>query len=322
MVPALQSGCYELIWENCADLPLPLYSASVALHDNKVYTMAGGALGKEAYKYVYVYDINSDQWDRLPPPGQHKSRLHIIDNKLAVIGGVDNITNNTTNKVTTYNNNNWSNDYPNLLKARVRPGVLIHLDYVIVAGGVLDDNTYSDDIELLNYKQSSHWVVATMKLPEAMCLPSLTVSDDILYIVGYSIATGRSCAAFKAPIDTVTSSPAKLTSKMQASNWTELPPAPHASTTIIPNSCPPVIIGGHDTRYVPTVDIRELDVPNNSWKIIASLTTAKVSTAVIPINDDSILVIGGHTGGRNPEEAKAHCVNTVEKGNVRLCYAQ
>ena len=27
------------------------------------------------------------------------------------------------------------------------------VDYVIVAGGVLDDNTYSDDIELLNYKQ-------------------------------------------------------------------------------------------------------------------------------------------------------------------------
>ena len=42
------------------------------------------------------------------------------------------------------------------------------VDYVIVAGGVIDDNTYSDDIELLNYKQSSHWVIARMKLPEAM----------------------------------------------------------------------------------------------------------------------------------------------------------
>ena len=30
------------------------------------------------------------------------------------------------------------------------------MDYVIVAGGVLDDNTYNDDIELLNYKQLSH----------------------------------------------------------------------------------------------------------------------------------------------------------------------
>ena len=40
--------------------------------------------------------------------------------------------------------------------------------YIIVAGGILDDNTYSDDIELLNYKQLSHWVIARIKLPEAM----------------------------------------------------------------------------------------------------------------------------------------------------------
>ena len=68
MVPALESGCYQLIWEKCTDLPSPLYSASVALHDNKVYTMAGSAPDNDTHDYVYVYDINGNQWDRLPPP--------------------------------------------------------------------------------------------------------------------------------------------------------------------------------------------------------------------------------------------------------------
>ena len=86
MVPALQSGCYQLIWEKCTDLPSPLYHASVALHDNKVYTMAGTAPDRETYHYVYVYDINSNQWDRLPPPGQRKCILQIINSKLTVIG--------------------------------------------------------------------------------------------------------------------------------------------------------------------------------------------------------------------------------------------
>ena len=45
--------------------------------------------------------------------------------------------------------------------------VCVCVDYVIVAG-VLNGNTYSDDIELLDYKQSSHWAIARMKLPEAM----------------------------------------------------------------------------------------------------------------------------------------------------------
>ena len=72
LVPALQSGCYELIWEKCADLPSSLYNASVALHDNKVYTMAGMASDDDTYQYVYDYDINSNEWDRLPPPEQCK----------------------------------------------------------------------------------------------------------------------------------------------------------------------------------------------------------------------------------------------------------
>ena len=283
--------------------------------------MAGSAPDGETYHYVYVYDINNNQWDRLPPPGQRQGILQIINSKLTVIGGRDNTINKSTNKVTTYNNNNWSNEYPNLLKARFRPGVLTHLDYVIVAGGGFDINTYSDDIELLNYKQSSHWVIAKMKLPEAMWHPSLTISNDILYIVGYATATDRTNAAYAVSVDMVTSLATQLTSN-QTAHWTELPPAPHADTAIIPNSCPPTIIGGYDKQYVRTDDISVLDVPNNSWRKMASLTSARVSTAVVPINHDSVLVIGGRTGGKGPKEAKAHSISTVEKGTVRLCHTQ
>ena len=283
--------------------------------------MAGAAPDKDTYRYVYIYDINGKQWDRLPPPGQHKGRLQIINSNLTVIGGWDNTTRKITNKVTTYNNNSWKNIYPKMNKARSKPGAVTHLDYVIVAGGALDDDTFSDDIEVLNYKQSSHWVIARMKLPEPMSNPSFTISDDLLYIVGYSRATVRTNAAHKVPVDIITSSAAQLTSS-QTAHWTKLPPAPHYHIAVIPNSCPPVIIGGVDIRYVPTVDIRVLDVPSNSWKKIASLTTPRVSTAVVPINHDSILVIGGYTGGRGPKEALAHSISLVERGTVRLCHTQ
>ena len=282
--------------------------------------MAGDAPDDDTYDYVYVYDINSNQWDRLPPPGQYMGNLQIINSKLTVIGGVDNTTNKITNKVTTYNNNSWRNEYPNLLKARVKPGVLTHLDYVIVAGGSLDDITYSDDIELLNYKQSSHWVIARMKLPEAMWIPSLTITDDMLYIVRYDRATGRISTAYEVSVNMVTSPSAQLTSN-QITRWTKLPPSPHYKTAVTSNLCLPMIIGGHE-QCIPTVDIRVLDGPNNFWKKIASLTTARVATAVVFINPDSFLVIGGHTGGRGPKEAKAHSISTVEKGTVRLCHTQ
>ena len=285
--------------------------------------MAGNAPDDDTYRYVYVYDINGNQWDRLPPPGQIQGIVQIINSNLTVIGGVDNTTRKITNKVTTYNNNSWKNIYPNMVKPRIKPGVVTHLDYVIVAGGALDDNTFSDDIEVLNYKQSSHWVIARMKLPEPMWGPSLTISDDLLYIVGYNIANGnRTNATHQVPaVDIITSSAAQLTSN-QTAHWTELPPAPHCHSAVIPNSCPPVIIGGDDKQDVPTVDIRVLDVPNNSWRKIASLPTPRASTAVVPINHHSILVIGGFTSGRDPKDAKAHSISLVEKGTVRLCHTQ
>ena len=281
--------------------------------------MAGAGPNDNTYDYVYVYDINSNQWDRLPPPGQYKGRLVVINSKLTVIGGWDNTTGKRTNKVTTYNNYSWNNFYPNMIKARVKPGAMIHSNYVIVAGGEGADKTFSDDIELLNYKRSSHWVIARMKLPEPMWNPSLTISDNLLYIVGYTRAAGRRISgAYKLSIDIITSTADQLTSN----HWTELPPAPYYETAIIPNTSPPVIIGGSDIQYVRTADIRVLDVPNNSWKKIASLTSPRSSTAVVPINLDSILVIGGITGGRGIKEAKEHSISRVEKGSVRLCHTQ
>jgi len=120
----------------------------------------------------------------------------------------------------------------------------------------------------------------------------------------------------------ITSSAAQLLTSNQTAHWTESPSAPYCFTATIPNSCPPVIIGGINQQGVPTVDIRVLDVSDNTWKKIASLTTARGATTVFPINHDSILVIGGFTGGRSIEEAKANAITTVEKGTVRLCHTQ
>ena len=140
--------------------------------------------------------------------------------------------------------------------------------------------------------------------------------------MGYDRADGKRInAAYQVPVDMITTTTTQLTDN-QTTRWTKLPPAPHYDTAIIPNSCPPVIIGGHDIQGVPTVDIIVLDVPNNSWKKIASLTIARSVTAVVPIDHDSILVIGGITGGRNIKEAKEHSITRVEKGSVRLCHTQ
>lgn len=109
------------------------------------------------------------------------------------------------------------------------------MDHVIVAGGTLDDSTDHDDIEILNWRTSSHWVIARIKLPEPMWAASLTVSNDLLYIVGYArISVNITSATYRVSVDTITSSAAKLTSNQI--QWSELSSAPYGDTAIIPNS--------------------------------------------------------------------------------------
>ena len=280
--------------------------------------MAGTASDNKTYLNVYVYDINGNKWYKLPGPGQFMGRLVVINGELTVIGGMDVTTGKITNKVTTYNNRRWNNFYPNMIKARLKPGVGTYFDYVIVAGGILPDKTNCDRIEVLDYKQSSHWIIAGIKLPQPMWSPSLTISDNHLYIVGYNRYTKGIKAAYKHSIDTIIISTDQLT----RAYWSNLPLAPYYCTTIMSNSSLPMLIGGSDIWGVTTADIRVLDVSNNSWQKIASLTSPRAFTAVVPINLDSILVIGGCTGGRGLKEAKKNSITKVEKGTIRICYTQ
>ena len=288
--------------------------ASAVLHNEKVHVMAGCAPDDDTYRYVFSYDISSSHWDRLPPPGHAYGVLQIIDGKLSVIGGKDNVTaTEATNKVSTFINNSWTQHYPHMSKPRARPGVATYSDYAIVAGGVRDNNTFNDDIELLYYKQSPHWITTNINLPEPMTHFSLTISDDLLYIAGYGTPHGASTKAYKVEVGKITSSVAQPPTSSQTVQWTTIPSTPHYNTAMIPNSCPPVIAGG-ELQGVPTADVAML---KQSWNKVASLSSPRIGVAVVPINYESILVIGGTTSSTTYEEIMAHSITTIEKGRVK-----
>ena len=321
MVPALQSGCYTITWERCADLPSPMYQISAVLHDKKVYIMAGSAPGDDTLYHVYCYNVDTDQWGQLPPPGHCMGTLQIIDGKLTAIGGRDISiisAKRATNKVSTFINNNWTNHFPNLLRARSKPGVVSHSEYVIVAGGKRDSYTVNDDIEVLNTTRPSQWMATSILLPQPMCAIYPTISDNSILIVGYSDSKGRDNVSYQLPVDVITSSTTQQAANDQPVQWMKLPSAPHYDTITIPNSYPPVIMGGRDLQCAPTSNVDVLDDSSKSWKTIASLSSRRDCIAVVPIDTNSILVLGGCTGGENVAGAQAHSITTVEKGRAIL----
>jgi len=321
LFPALQSGYYGITWERCADIPSPMYDISAVLHDKKMYIMAGDTPDDNTLYKVYCYHIATNQWEQLPLPGHRFGILQIIDGKLAVIGGQD-ITNinamRATNKVSTFITDSWTNHFPNLLRARSKPGAVSHAEYVIVAGGQKDRNTINDDIEVLNTTQPSQWMMTSVLLPEPMWNIHPTISNKKILIVGSCTSTNRTTASYQLPVDKITASTTPGPTSNCPVQWMELPNAPYYYTSTIPNFHPPVIMGGYDGQYAPSSDIAMLDDGSNKWMIVSSLSSPRIAVAVVSIDSDTVFVLGGNTITGSVNAARGSSITVVEKGRATL----
>ena len=104
-----------------------------------------------------------------------------------------------------------------------------------------------------------------------------------------------------------------------AVQWKKLSAATHWDTVSIPYSNPPVIIGGcnHSNQGgARTSDISLYDKHENSWRKVDSLTSSRDFVGVALLNNHTIIVIGGTSGGVDIEAAKASSLSTVEIGTI------
>ena len=328
LIPALTSGRYHIKWTQLADLPAPLYGAFVAVQHHKIYVAGGDSPDDDAMDQVYVYDINNDQWGQLPPSGHYSGVPRIIGGKLVILGGCISANSEETNKVSTFGEDSqtWTSYYPDLLSVRNRPGVVSHLEHVIVAGGIRpsseDDDTpvVQDDIEVLNWIENSHWRKVSIKLPVPMYVftPTIT-SDDHLLIVSYAGADMRYHKnAYTIPFANIT---APNDQHYTPTKWSELTVLDHDSVAPIPSSSLPLVVGGEDsTGRTVIADIKMYDNSNKSWKKIGSLSSARTRVAVAAVYNNAIIIIGGCTTVETVAKADSSSMTIVELGQAELLH--
>jgi len=312
LAEALQTKQYHLKWVRCTDLPRRMYQASVAVDDNNVYVTAGSAPEEETKNNVYNYDIQTDQWNILPPPGHYRGVLCMVDNKLSIFGGEDSVTYKVLHKVSTYNRNtiSWSQTYPGMIHERFKPGVVVHGDNLMVMGGQDESDKYLDSIEVMNWRQRSSWREVLTKLPVPMNAIKPTIAGEHLLIVGYDDDTSTCNIVYQSPVATITSS------DQVASDWEQISLALYWNTATVLYSNPPLIIGGCDVKGVPTSDISLYDTSKKSWQQVDSLTTARIAVGVATINSNTLIIVGGNTKGGSVEAAKASSLPIVEIGHI------
>ena len=323
-VSTFASSKHYIKWSRLADLPVPLYYAHAVVQNYKIYVTGQSPVKGMDYQ-VFMFDIAKNHWCQLPQSGHLFGILHIIGSKLVVIGGRLVDAKNRTNKVSTFDeaSHTWISYFPNLLSARNRPGVGSHLEYVIVAGGTGDGeyggSVVRSDIEVLNWKKSFHWRKVSTKLPVPMYGFMPTVTDGNLLIVGYSDGEKkRDRSVYKIPVADIVALDDQIQSRTTTTKWTELGAATHWGASLLPNSSPPIIIGGEDTTNATTADIKLYDDSSKSWKSIKFLTSARSYAAVAATSSDGIIVIGGCTKGGSGDNWNSSSLKLVELGQAEL----
>ena len=318
MAEALQSGHYHIKWTTCSDLPTSMYDAYVAVSNGTIYC-TGSTPNEDNRLEVYSYSIRSDQWKQLRRPVHCLGVLHMVGDKLTIFGGRDPTTDEFHNKVTTYNSkrNSWYSHFPNMLYNRHKPGVLTSHDYVIVMGGMSSRDTILDNMEVMKYHHLQ-WREVSAHLPFPMWAIKPTISGDNIIIVGYSTATGRYYGCYQIPTEElILSFDQSLSPGAVPMQWKELSAATHWHTTTIPYTNPPVIAGGcNQNASIPTSDVCLYDMHKYSWKKMGSLTSARNNVGVALLNNHTIIVIGGASGGVDVEGALASSLSRVEIGTI------
>ena len=263
----------------------------------------------------------TNQWDQLPLSGHCLGVPHIIGEKLVIIGGGISGTKARTNKVSTFDEKSriWTSYYPDLISIRSRPGVVSHLEYVIVAGGRLDEETIQNDIEVLNWMENSHWRKVSINLPVPMYDFTPSISNDYLLIVGHWGKDRKPHRnVYKVPVVNITASIDGQHNCDTFSGWTELTPVTHLCTASVPSSSPSIVVGGWTQTSRATEDIDIYDNSDRSWRTVGSLSSGKCLAGVAAAYNNAIIIIGGCTIADTKDNRKSSSLKVTELGQAEL----
>ena len=316
LLPAVASSKYHIKWRRLADLPVPLRAVYIAVQGGKLYVTGSLSPIEDAAHQVFVYEIDNDRWGQLPAPDHYLAIPHIIGGKLTLIGGRLIATDKVTNKVLTLDQTkqSWVSYYPNLLSVRVKPGVLTHMEYVIVAGGSKDDGdtrVILDDIEILDWVANAQWKRVSVHLPVPMCALQLTISNDTVFVAGYINAeVGHDKHVYELPVAVITNS---ADQQCASTRWVELGETTHWRSPLITGLSSLIVVGGYNTAFTTIKDIKMYDKCTQQWHNIDSLSFPRSGGAATAICNNAIIIIGGCTSISDPESTS---LAVVELGQV------
>ena len=289
------------------DLPIPTCTASAVMVNDHIYVCGGLCDDVDLACQVQVYDVNHNVWSTLPHSPQYNSQGVAIDSRLVLIGGCEAVSEGVTNLVSTWTGQEWQHDLPPMPTKRLRPGVTTYHTFVVVAGGLAENNqTPLSSIDILNITTRQWWTPVNLQLPQPMFRMQCTVSSAHLCVASASISYDVATDTFTTPND-VWQLPMTALEKVlipgdddTPHQWIKVAPTPYFNSAILQDTAHIVAVGGNDKSGEPKSDIFVYNPDSDMWSKVSQLGVPRTLCAVVPLSRTSFIVCSGCTDRMDP----------------------
>ena len=246
---------------------------------------------------VYSYELNTEEWNELPPCPCCDSAPVIVNGSLITVGGVS--ESHYSDALYTYKERQkrWDDEYPPMNNARADSAVFSthDSDYIVAIGGRSGGNVrWINKVELFQVK-TRRWYELT-NLPQPLAYPSATICGNQVHVIGGGDVIGYSCSLQALP-----SSDERITSQSipHLISWTSLPPLPVTHATIATLCGQLVIIGGErDRSRVNSIH----QLVDRKWVVVGHMTRSRGWCLSVSPSPDTVIVVGGDGAPESVEE--------------------
>ena len=287
------------------DLPIATYTATALVIARNVYICGGVCPDVASARVVQVYDLDKATWTKLPPAPQYYSQAAAINKQLVLIGGREASSRTITNTVSTWTGQGWQQDIPAMPTKRGRPSVTTYNTYLMVAGGMAEDNqTLLGSIDVMDTTTRQWYTPVNLQLPRPMYGMQITVSATHICVASAGIVydattnTGTSSkSVWELPVSTL--SKVLVGEDSDPHQWTEIAPTPHCLSTLLQDTAHPLAVGGCDDSDKSTTDIAVYDCHSNKWSTVGQLLEPRTRCTAVSLSRRSFLVCGGASDARD-----------------------
>ena len=274
--------------------------------------MRGSAVSHDKMAYfnpcasTAVYQFEEDQWTALPECPHCNSALTVINEQLTTVGGgrYGGPTNSLASLTGEGKDRKWVEHFPRMPTSRSDLAAVCRGTSLIAAGGRDGWGRALRTVEVMD-TESLQWTLVN-PLPHPMCLASIAVSQEKVYLLGGHDQNDRltlsvfTCSTLQTqPLDAQLEKTAN-----QLTGWHQAADAPHYRSTAVCVGEVLLAIGGRSAAREETSAIAAYNPTSDSWEDIGHMTTPRSRPLVALLPSNELIVAGGWGGDTTVEIGK------------------